>query len=179
MLISATQQSDTYIAASWKKTSEKLESILKSRDITLLTMVCIVKAIVFPLVMYRCDSWTIKKTEHWRIDASKLWCWRRPWKDLWTARRSNQSILKEINAKYSLERLKLKLQYFGHLMWRAESLGKTLILEKIEDRRRRGWQRWDGWMASLTHWAWVWASSGRQWRTGKPSVLQSMGSDTT
>ena len=117
-----------------------LDSILKSRDIALLTKVCLVKALVFPGVMYECESWTIKKAEHWRIDAFELWCWRRLLSVPWTARRSTQSILKEISPEYSLEglMLKLKLQYFGHLMWRAE---KTLMLGKIEGRRRRGWQR--------------------------------------
>ena len=119
------------------------DSILKSRDITLPTQVCIVKAMVFPVVMYRCESWTIKKAEHRRIDAFELWCWRRLLSVPWTARRSNQSILKEISPEYSLEglMLKLKLQYFGHLMQRADSLEKTLMLGKIEGSRRRGWQR--------------------------------------
>ena len=122
----------------------KEQSILKNKDITLLIAVRIVKAMVFPVVMYRYESWTIKKAEHWRIDAFKLWCWRRLFRVPWTARSSNQPILKEINNKYSLEGLMLKLQYFGHLMWRADSLEKTLRLGKIEDRRRRGWQmiRW-------------------------------------
>ena len=117
-----------------------LDSILKSRDITLLTKVPIVKPIVFPVVMYRCESWTIKKAEHRRIDAFKLWCWRRLLRVPWTARRSNQSILKEISPVCSLEglMLRLKLQYFGHLMRRADSLEKTLVLGKIEGRRRRG-----------------------------------------
>ena len=116
---------------------------LKSRDVTLLTKVCIVKAIVFPVVMYGCESWTIKKAEHQRIDALELWCWRRPLRVLWTARSSNQSILKEINPEYSLEGLilKLKLQYFGHLIQRTDSLEKTLMLGKIEGGRRRGQQR--------------------------------------
>ena len=120
-----------------------LDSILKNRDITLPTKVHIVKALVFPLVMYRCDSWTIKKAEHWRTDAFELWCWRRLLRVPWTARRSNQSILKEINPEYSLEglKLKLKLQSFDHLIWRANSLKKTLGLGKIEGRRKRGWQR--------------------------------------
>ena len=120
-----------------------LDSILKSRDITLPTKAPLVNAVVFPVVMYRCESWTIKKAEQWRTDAFKLWCWKRLSKVLWTARRSNQSILKEINLAYSLEGLlmKLKLQYFGHLMWRVDSLEKTLMLGKIEGRRRRGWQR--------------------------------------
>ena len=120
-----------------------LDSILKSRDITLPTMVCLVKAVVFPGVMYGCESWTIKKTERQRIDAFKLWCWRRLLSIPWTASRSNQFIIKEINAECSLEglMLKLKFQYFGHLMQRTESLEKTVMLGKIEGRRRRGRQR--------------------------------------
>ena len=117
-----------------------LDSILKSRDITLPTKVCLVKAIVFPVVMYVCESWTIKKAERQRIDAFELWCWRRLLRVPWTVRRSNQSILKEISPGISLEgmMLKLKLQYFGHLMRRTDSLEKTLMLGKIEGRRRRG-----------------------------------------
>ena len=117
-----------------------LDSVLKSRDITLPTKVHIVKATIFLVVMYRCESWTVKKTERQRIDAFQLWCWRRLLRVPWTARRSNQSILKEINLEYSLEGLilKLKFQYFGHLMQRAHSLEKTLMLGKIEGRRRRG-----------------------------------------
>ena len=117
-----------------------LHSVLKSRDITLPTKVCIVKAMVFPVVMYGCESWTIKKAEHRRIDAFKLWCWKKLLRVPWTAKRSNQSILKEISPEYSLEglMLKLKLQYFGHLMRRANSLEKTLMLGKIESRTRRG-----------------------------------------
>ena len=116
-----------------------LDSILKSRDIMLPTKVCLVKAMVFPIVMYRCESWTIKKTEHRRTGAFKLWCWRRLLRIPLSARRSNQSILKEISPEYSLEglMLKLKLQYFGYLMQRTGSLGKTLMLGKIEVRRRR------------------------------------------
>ena len=126
-----------------------LDSVLKSRDITLLTKVSIVKAMVFAVVMYRCESWTIKKAEHWRINAFELWCWRRLLRVPWTARRSNQSILKGISPEYSLEglMLKLKLQYFSHLMQRADSLEKTLMLRKTEGKRRRGQ---DGWMASPT-----------------------------
>ena len=121
----------------------KLDSILKTRDITLLTKVCLVKAMVFPVVIYGCESWTIKKAEHQRIDAFQLRGWRRLLRVPWTARRSNQSILKEINPEYSFEglMLKLKLQYFGHLMQRAYSLEKTLMLGKTEGRRRRGRQR--------------------------------------
>ena len=124
-----------------------------------------------------CESWTIMKAEHRRIDAFKLWCWRRLLRVPWTERRSNQSILKEISPEYSLEglKLKLKLQYFGHLMRRADSLEKTLMLGKTEGRRR-GWQRWEGWMASPAQWTWVWAGSRSWWCTGKPGVLQSMGS---
>ena len=115
--------------------------ILKSRDITLLTKVCIVKAIVFPVVMYRCESWTIKKAEHWRIDAFELWCWRRLLKVPWAAMKSNQSILKEISPEYSLEGLKLKLQQFDHLMQRTDSLEKTWCGERLKAAWRRGWQR--------------------------------------
>ena len=120
-----------------------LDSVLKSRDITLLTKVHIVTAMVFPIVTYGCESWTMKKTEHRRIDAFKLWCWRRLLTVSWTARSSNQSILKEISPEYSLEgpMLKLKLQYFSHLMQRADSLQKTVMLGKIEGKRRRGQQR--------------------------------------
>ena len=126
-----------------RKAMINLDSILKSRDITLSTKVHLVKAVVFPVVMYGCDSWTIKKAEHQRIDAFELWCWRRLLRVPWTARRSNQSILKEISPEYSLEglMLKLKLQYSGHLMQRSDSLEKTLMLGKIEGRRRRGRQR--------------------------------------
>ena len=128
-----------------------LDSILKSRDITLPTKVHLVKAMVFPVVMYGCESWTIKKAEHWRIDVFKLWCWRRLLRASWTARRSNKSILKEINPEYSLVRLmlKLKLQYFGYLTWRINSLEKTLMLGKTEGRRRRGWQRMR-WLDDIT-----------------------------
>ena len=120
-----------------------LDSILKSRNITLPTMVHLVKAMVFPVIMYGCERWAITKAEHQRIDVFELWCWKRLFTVPWTARISNQSILKEISPEYSLEglMLKLKLQYFGHLMWRADSSEKTLMLGKIEGRRRRGWQR--------------------------------------
>ena len=123
--------------------------------------------------MYGCEIWTIKKAEHRRTDAFELWCWRRLLRAPWTARRSNQSILKEVNPKYSLEglMLKLKLQYFGHLMQTTDSLEKTLMLGKSE-RDDRGW---DGWMASRTWRTWVWTNSGSWWWTGKPGVLQSMG----
>ena len=128
-----------------RKAMTNQDSVLKSRDITLPAKVCIVKAMVFPVVMYRCESWTIKKAECWRIDAFKLWCWRRLLRVRWAAGRSNHSILKEINPEYSLEglMLKLKLQYFDHLMGRAHSLKKTLMLVKIKGKRRRGQQRMD------------------------------------
>ena len=138
--------------------------MLKSRDITLLTKVHLVKSMVFPAVIYLCESWTIKKAKHWRTDAFELWCWKRLLRVSWTARRTNQSIWKEISPEYSLEglMLKLKLQYFGYLMWRTDSLEKILILGKIEDRRRKGRQRMrrlvgitDG---SMTSCMWVWAN---------------------
>ena len=124
-----------------RKVMTNLDSILKSRCITLPTKVCLVKAIVFPVVMYKCENWTVKKAELWSIDAFELWCWRRLLRIPWTARRSNQSILKEISPEYSLEGLILKFQYFGYLMWRTDSLEKTLMLGKMEGGRRRGWQR--------------------------------------
>ena len=135
-----------------KKVMTNLDSILKSRDITLLTKVHLVKAMVFPVVMYGCESWTVKKAECRRIDASKLWCWRRLLRVPWTARRSNQSILKETSPECSLEglMLKLKLQYFGHLMWRIDSFEKTLMLGKTEGGRRRGWQR-IRWLDGITN----------------------------
>ena len=134
-----------------RKAMTYLDSRVKSRDITLPTKVHLVKAMVFPVVMYGCESRTIKKAEHQRIDAFELWCWRRLLRVSWTARTSNQSILKEISPEYSLEglRLKLKFQYFGHMMWRTNSLEKTLILGKIEGRRRRGRQRMR-WLDGIT-----------------------------
>ena len=132
-----------------RKVMTNLDSMLKSRDITLPTKVQLDKAMVFPVVTYGCESWTIKKAECWRIDAFKLWCWRRLLRVPWTARRSNQSILKEISPEYSLDGLMLKLQYFGHLMRRTDSFEKTLMLSKIEGRRRRGWQRMR-WLDGIT-----------------------------
>ena len=148
MVTAAMKLKDTY---SLEGSILNLDSILKSRVITLSTKVHLVKATVFPVVKYGCESWTIKKAEHQRIDAFELWCWRRLLRVPWTARRSNQSILKEINPEYSLEglTLKLKLQYFGHLMQRADSLEKTLMLGKIEGWRRRGWQRMR-WLDGIT-----------------------------
>ena len=134
-----------------RKVMTNLDSILKSRDITLSTKVRLVKAMVFPVVMYGCESWTTKKAERRRINASELWCWRRLLRVPWTAKPSNQSILKEISPGCSLDALmlKLKLQYFGHLMWRADSFEKTLMLGKIEGRRIRGWQRMR-WLDGIT-----------------------------
>ena len=150
-------------ACSLEESYDKPNSILKSRDITLPTKACTVKAMVFPVVMYARESWTIKKAEHRRTDAFELWCWRRLLRVPWTARWSNQSVLTEINPEYSLQglMLMLKLQYSGYLMWRADSVEKTLMLGKIEGKRRRGDRGWHGWMASSTQRTWVWANSGR------------------
>ena len=128
--------------------------------------------------MYRCESWTIKKAAHWKIDAFELWCWRRLLRVPWTARRSNQSILKKVSPEYSLEGLilKLKLQYFGHLMWRADYWKRPWCWERLKTGGKGDSRGWNGWMASPTQWTWVWANSGSWWWTGKPSVLQSMGS---
>ena len=161
-----------------KKAMTNLDSILKSRDITLRTRVHLVKAMVFPVVMYGCESWTIKKAEHRRIDAFELRCWRRLLRVPWTARRSNQSILKKISPGCSLEglMLKLKLQYFGHLMWRTDSLEMTLILGNIEGRKKKDDRGWDDWMASPTRWTWVWVNSRSWWWTGRPGMLRFVGS---
>ena len=160
-----------------RKAMTNIDNILKNRDIILPTKVRLEKAIVFPVVMYGCESWTIKKVECQIIDAFELWFWRRLLRIPWIARRSNQSILKEISPEYSLEGLllKWKLQYVCHLMWRIDSFEKTLMLGKIEGRRRRDDRGWDGWMASLTRWTWVWVSHGSWWWTGRPGILQSMG----
>ena len=135
-----------------RKVMTNLDSILKSRDIILLTKVCLVKAMVFPVVMYGCESWTIKKAEHWKTDAFGLWCWKRLWKFPWTSRKSNQFILKEISPECSLDdlMLNLKLQYFGHPMRRTDSFEKTLMLGKTEGRRRRGPQRMR-WLDGITN----------------------------
>ena len=148
-----------------RKVMTNPDSILKSRDITLPTKVHLVKAMIFPVVMNGCESWTVKKAEHQRIDAFELWYWKRLLRVPWTARRSNQSILKEISPGCSLEglMLKLKLQYSGHLMWRADSLEKTLMLGKIEGRGEGDDRGWDGWMASPTQWAWIWVDFGSWW----------------
>jgi len=133
---------------------------------------------VFPVVMYGWETWTVKKAEHLRIDTFELWCWRRLLRVPWTARKSNQSILKEISSGISLEgmMLKLKLQYFGHLMWRIDSLEKTLMLGGTGGRRKGDDRGWDGWMASWTWWTWVWVNSRGWWWTGRPGMLWFMGS---
>ena len=140
-----------------RKAITKLESILKSKDITLPTKVCTVKTMVFLVVTYGWESWTIKKTERWSVDPFELWCWRRLLRASWTARRSNQSILKEINPEYSLEglMLKLKLQYFGHMMQRTDSLEKTWCWERLKAGGEGDDRGWDGWMASPTQWTWI------------------------
>ena len=159
-----------------RKAMTNLDSILKSRDVTLLTNVHLVKAMVFPVVTYGCESWTIKKAEYRRTDAFELWCYRRLFSVPWTVRRSNQFILKEINPEYSLEglMLKLKIQHFVHLIWRTDSLEKTLMLGKIEGKRRKEWQRMrclDG-ITDLMDMSL--SKLGRWWCTGKPVMLQSM-----
>ena len=155
-----------------------LDSILKSRDITLPTKVHLVKAMVFPVIMYGCESWTIKKAEHWKIDAFELWHWRRLLRVPWTTRRSNQSILKEISPEYSLERLmlKLELQYFGQLTGRSDSLKRPWSWERLKVGGEGDDRGWDGWMASPNQWTWVWVNSGIWWWTERPGVLQFMGS---
>ena len=147
-----------------RKAMTNLDSIFKSRDITLPTKVRLVKAMVFPVVMYGCESWTVKKAERWRIDAFELWCWRRLLRVPWIARRSNQSILKEISPRYSLEALmlKLKLQYLlGYLLQRSTHWKRLWCWERLRKRWEGGDRGWDGWMASLTQWTYVWANSRR------------------
>ena len=160
-----------------RKVMTNLDSIFKSRAITLPTQVHLVKAIVFPVVMYGRERWTVKKVECRRIDAFELWCWRRLLRVPWTARRSNQSILKDISPGCSLEGLmvQLKLQYFGHLMWRINSLEETLMLGGIGGRGEGDDRGWNGWMASPTQWTWVSVNSGSWWWTGRPGVLWFMG----
>ena len=156
-----------------RKVMTNLDSIFKSRDITLPTKVHLVKPMVFPMVMYGCESWTVKKADCWRIVAFELWCWRRLLRAPWTARRSNQWILKEFIPECSLEGLmvKLKLQYFGHLKRRVDSLEKILMLGGIGGRWRRGQHGWEAWMASRTRWTWVWVNCGSWWWTGRPGML--------
>ena len=164
--------------APWKKSYDQPRHIIKGRDITLQTQIHLAKAMIFPVVMYGCESWTIKKAEHWRIDAFELWCWRRLLRVSWTARRSNQSILKEISPEYSLEELmlKLKLQYFGHLIQRTDSLEKTLCWERLKAGGEGDDRGCGGWMVSSTQWTWVWVYFESWWWTEKPGFLQCMGS---
>ena len=154
-----------------------LVSIFKSRDIILPTKIHLFKAMVFSVVMYECQSWTVKNTEGRRIDAFEMWCWRRLLRVPWTAMRSNQSILREISPGCSLEgmMLKLKLQYFGHLMRRVDSLERLWCWEGLGAGAEGDDRGWDGWMASLTRWMWVWVNSGSWWWTGRPGVLWLMG----
>ena len=158
--------------APYKGSYDKPSQHIKKRDITLPTKVHSFSS------MYGCESWIIKKTEHRRIDAFKLWCWRRLLRVPWTARRWNQSILKETNPEYSFKGLmqKLKLQYFGYLVWRADLLEKTDAGKDWGQEEKKGDRGWYCWMASPLQWTWVWASSRREWSTGKPGVLQFMGS---
>ena len=146
--------------ASWQESYDKPRQGVKKQRHHFSHKGLLIKSMVFPVVMYNYESWTIKKAECQRIDAFKLWCWRRLLSIPWTARRSNKSILKEINPEYSLEGMLLKLQYFGHLMWRADSPEKTLMFGRIEGKRRSGWQRMKL-LASLSQWTWVWANLGR------------------
>ena len=161
----------------WKKSYDQPRQHIQNRDITLPTKVHLVKAMAFPVVMYGCKSWTVKNAEGQRIDAFELWCWRRLLRVPWTARRSNQSIPKEISPGCSLEgmMLKLKLQYFGHLMQRVDSLENTQCWEELGAEGEGDERGWDGWVASLTRWTWVWVNSGRWLWTGRPGVLRFMG----
>ena len=164
-----------------RKPMTNLDIILKSRDISLPTKVHPIKAMVFPVLLYGCESWVIKRAEHWRTDAFELWDWRRLLRAPWTARRSNQSILKEFSPEYQSwihwKDWCWSSNTLGHLMQRTDSLEKTLMLGKTEGRKRRGiYSGWDDWMASPTRWSWVWGSSGSWWGTGKPGMLKSMGS---
>ena len=157
----------------WKESYDNLDYILKNRDITLSTKVHLVKAMVFPVVMYGCESSTIKKDECCRIDAFELWCWRRLLRVPWTARRCNQSILKEISPGNSLEglMLELKLQNVGCLMRRADSLERPWCWERLRAGGEGDDRRWDGWMALPIQWIWVWVNSGCWWWTGRPGML--------
>ena len=161
-----------------RKVMNNLDSILKSRDITLSTKVHLVKALVFPVVIGGCESWTIKKAEHRRVDAFELWCWRRLLRVPWTAKRSNQSILKEISPEYSLEGLMLKQNSYTLATWCEEMthLKRPWCWERLKRGGEGDYRGWDGWMASLTQWTWVWVNSGSWGWTGRPVVLQSMGS---
>ena len=164
--------------APWKKRYDQPRQHIKKQRRYFAKKIHLVKAMVFPVVMYQCKSWTIKKAECQRIDAFELWCWRRLLRVPWTTRRSNQSILKEINPGISLEgmMLKLKLQYFGQLMRSVDSLEKLWCWEGLEVGGEGDDPGWDGWMASWTWWTWVWENSRRRWWTGRPGALRFMGS---
>ena len=164
----------------WRKAMTSLDSILKSRDITLPTKVHLVKAVVFPVVTYGCESWTIKKAECWRIDGFELWCWRRLLRVPWTARRSNQSILKEMSPGCSLEGLMLNWNSYTLATWCKELtyLKRSWCWERLKAGGEGDDRGWDGWMASPTQCTWVWVNSGSYWWTGKPGMLQSMGSQS-
>ena len=164
-----------------RKFTTNLDSIFKKQRHHSANKGLYIKAMVFPVVMYKCESWAIKKAEYWRIYTCKLWRWRRLLRVPWTARISNNSILKEINPEFSLEwlMLKLKLQYFGHLMWRLTHWKRPWCWERLRAGREGVDREWDGWMASPTQWTWGWANSGRQWRTGKPGMLHFMGLQKT
>ena len=161
----------------WKKSYDQPRQHIKSRDITFPTMFRLIKAMVFPVIMYECESWTIKKAEHQRIDAFELCCCIRLLRVPWTARRFNQPIPKDISPECSLEGLmmKLKLQYFGQWCEELIHLNRPWCWERLKTGREGDNRGWDGWMASLTQWAWVWINSGSWWWTGRPGVLQSMG----
>ena len=159
----------------WSKTMTNLDSILKSRDITLPTKVHPVKAMVFPVVMYGCESWTVKKAEHRKIDAFELWCWRRCLRVPWIERRSNQSILKEINADYSWKDWWWSSNTLATWCGELTHLKRPWCWERFRAGGEGGDRGWDSWIASPTQWTWVWASSGSWWWTGKPGVLQSIG----
>ena len=165
-------------ACSLEKNYDKPKQHIKKQRHYFANNSSLVKAMVFPVVMYGCESWTIKKVEHWITDAFELWCWKRLLRVSQTARRSNQSILKEINPEYSLEGLMLKLKYFGHLMQRADFGRKDPNAGKDWRQEEKWMTGQDGWMASPAQWTWVWASSRRWWRTGKPVVLKTMGSQS-
>ena len=161
-----------------RKAMTNLDRVLKSRDITLPIKVHLVKAMVFPVAMYRCESWTIKKVEHWKIDTFKIWWWRRLLRVPWLARGSNQSILKEINPVYSWKDWCWSWSSNTLVTWWEEPTHwkRLWCWERLRAGGERGYRRWDGWMVSLTQWTWVWATSGRLWMTGKPGILQSIGS---
>ena len=172
MTVAMNSEDDCFLAGKLWQTY--IQCVLKRRDITLPTKVHGVKVMVFPVVTYGCETWTIKKAERQSFDAFELWCWRRLLRIPRTARRLNQSMLKEINHEYSLEGLMLKFQYFGHLMQTLTHWKSTWYWERLR-AEEEGIRGWDGWMAWSTQWTWTWANSRRWWGTGRPGMLQSMG----